>query len=39
MDNIKDDIYYVKRILRSVEVLTRYLNGKSLDDLLADGFL
>ena len=39
MDNIKDDIYYAKRILKSEEVLTRYLGGKTLDDLLNDGFL
>ena len=39
MDNVKNDYYYVKRILRSVETLTRYLDGKSLDDLLFDGFL
>lgn len=39
MDNVKNDYYYVKRILRSVETLTRYLDGKTLDDLLNDGFL
>ena len=39
MDNVKNDYYYVKRILRSVETLTRYLSGKSLDDLLNDGCL
>ena len=39
MDNVKNDYYYVKRILRSVETLTRYLRNKSLDDLLKDGFL
>ncbi|MCR5308727.1 MAG: DUF86 domain-containing protein [Bacilli bacterium] len=39
MDNNKDDFYYVKRILKSVEVLTRYLKDKSIDDLLYDGFL
>lgn len=39
MDNVKNDYYYVKRILRSVENLTRYLSNKSLDDLLNDGFL
>ena len=39
MDNVKNDYYYVKRILRSVETLSRYLSGKSLDDLLNDGFL
>lgn len=39
MDNIKDNFYYIKRILKSVETLTRYLKDKSLDDLLNDGFL
>lgn len=39
MDNVKNDYYYVKRILRSVENLTRYLSDRSLDDLLNDGFL
>ena len=39
MDNVKDNSYYVKRILKSVEILTRYLNSRSLDDLLNDGFL
>ena len=39
MDNVKNDYYYVKRILRSVENLTRYLEKRSLDDLLNDGFL
>ena len=39
MDNIKDDFYYVKRILQSVEVLTRYLSNKSLEDFLNDGYL
>jgi uncharacterized protein with HEPN domain len=39
MDNVKDNIYYVKRILKSVEALTRYLENRNLDDLLNDGFL
>ena len=39
MDNIKDDTYYVKRILKSIEVTNRYLKDKNLDDLLNDGFL
>ena len=39
MDNIKDDAYYAKRILKNIEVLTRYLEGKSQDDLLYDGYL
>ena len=39
MDNIKNDNYYTKRILKSVETLTRYLKDKSLDDVLEDGFL
>lgn len=39
MDNIKDNSYYVKRILKSVEILTRYIDSRSLDDLLNDGFL
>ena len=39
MDNIKNDIYYAKRILKNIEVLSRYLKDKSQDDLLNDGFL
>lgn len=39
MDNVKNNYYYVKHILRSVETLTKYLDDKSLDDLLSDGFL
>ena len=39
MDNVKDDAYYTKRILKNIEVLTRYLAGKSQDDLLNDGYL
>lgn len=39
MDNVKDNTYYVKRILRSVETLMRYLKNKSLDNVLKDGFL
>ena len=27
MDNIKDDFYYVKRLLKSIEVTSRYLEG------------
>ncbi len=39
MNNVKDDIYYAKRILKNIEVLIRYLKDKSQDDLLNDGFL
>lgn len=39
MDNIKNDFYYVKRILKSIEVASRYLENKSMDDLINDGFL
>ena len=39
MDNVKDDAYYAKRILKNIEVLSRYLADKSQDDLLNDGFL
>lgn len=39
MDNIKDDFYYVKRLLKSIEVTSRYLDGKSMDDLINDGYL
>ena len=39
MDNIKDDFYYVKRLLKSIEVTSRYLEGKSMDDLINDGYL
>lgn len=39
MQEIKDNLYYTKRILRSEEVLRRYLNDKTLDDLMNDGFL
>lgn len=39
MDNIKDDFYYVKRLLKSIEVASRYLEGKSMDDLINDGYL
>ena len=31
-DNVKDDAYYAKRILKSIEMLTRYLAGKLQDD-------
>ena len=39
MDNIKDDFYYVKRILRSIEVSSQYLKDKNYDDILNDGYL
>ena len=39
MDNLKNDFYYVKRILKSIEVTSRYLKNKSIDDLIYDGFL
>ena len=39
MDNIKDDFYYIKRLLKSIEVTSRYLEGKSMDDLINDGYL
>lgn len=38
MDNVKDDIYFAKRILKNIEILSRYLKDKSQDDLLNDGF-
>lgn len=39
MDNIKNDFYYVKRLLQSIEITTRYLGNKSMDDLIGDGYL
>ena len=39
MDNVKNDIYFAKRILKNIEVLFRYLKDKSQDDMLDDGFL
>ena len=39
MDNVKNDFYYVKRLLKSIEVTSRYLKDKSMDDLINDGFL
>lgn len=39
MDNVKDDFYYVKRLLKNIEVTSRYLEDKSMDDLINDGFL
>ena len=39
MDNVKDDFYYVKRLLKSIEVTSKYLEDKSMDDLINDGFL
>ena len=39
MDNIKNDFYYVKRLLKSIEVTSRYLESKSMDDLINDGYL
>ena len=39
MDNIKDDYYYVKRLLKSIIVVCRYLEKRSMDDLLDDGYL
>lgn len=39
MDNIKDDFYFAKRLLKSIEVTRRYLSDKSMDDLINDGFL
>ena len=39
MDNVKDDFYYVKRLLKSIEVTSRYLEGKSMDDLINGGYL
>ena len=31
--------YYAKRLLKSIEVTSRYLEGKSMDDLINDGYL
>lgn len=39
MDNVKNDFYFVKRLLKSIEVTSRYLEDKSMDDLINDGFL
>lgn len=39
MDHVKNDMYFAKRILKNIEVLSRYLKDKSQDDLLHDGFL
>ena len=39
MDNLKNDFYYVKRILKSIETTSRYLKNKSMDDMIYDGFL
>ena len=39
MDNIKDDYYYVKRLLRSILITCRYLDNRSMEDLLSDGYL
>lgn len=39
MDNIKNAFYYVKRLLKSIEITSRYLKDKSMDDLINDGFL
>ena len=39
MDNIKNDFYYVKRILKSIEIAGKYLKDKSIDDLANDGYL
>ena len=39
MDNVKNDFYYIKRLLKSIEVTSRYLEGKSMDDLINDGYL
>ena len=39
MDNVKNDFYYVKRLLKSIEITSRYLKDKSMDDLINDGFL
>ncbi len=30
MDNVKNDFYYVKRLLRSIEITSRYLKDKSI---------
>ena len=39
MDNIKNDFYYVKRLLKRIEVTMRYLEGVTIDDLASDGFM
>lgn len=39
MDNIKNDFYYIKRLIRNIEVTSRYLSDKSMDDILVDGYL
>jgi len=39
MDNVKDDYYYVKRLLRSIIITCRYLENRSMEDLLSDGYL
>lgn len=39
MDNVKDDFYYAKRLLMSIERTSNYLKGKSMDDLMNDGYL
>lgn len=30
MDNLKNDFYYVKRILKSIEATSKYLKNKSV---------
>ena len=39
MDNINIDFYYGIRLLKSIELTSRYLKDKSMDDLINDGFL
>ena len=39
MDKHKDDLYYAKRLIKSIEIAIKYLQFKSIDDVLNDGFL
>ena len=36
MDNIKDDKYYVDKIVKSIDIIDHYMKNKTVDDLEND---
>lgn len=39
MNNVKDDKYYINKVLDNIETIKHYTNGKSYDEFLSDNML
>ncbi|MBR2282007.1 MAG: DUF86 domain-containing protein [Spirochaetales bacterium] len=39
MDNNKDDVYYIERIIKDIDFVISHMKGKSFDDLSKDEVL